>query len=189
MSFNTEDVLMVVKNIKGYLIVMAAALIVAVVITIIANKLEKSKRWMARVQTWIAFVMVVIICVNIICFGVYKDTLNVALQEKRSISEEAKTATREAVQEAASEGIVLAENEEQILPLKDTAKLNVFGWASTNPIYGGSGSGSSDASTAVSLLQGLMDAGFELNTELSDFYTAYADTRPQADTSDRKSVV
>ena len=183
MSFNTEDVLMVVKNIKGYLIVMAAALIVAVVITIIANKLEKSKRWMARVQTWIAFVMVVIICVNIICFGVYKDTLNVALQEKRSISEEAKTATREAVQEAASEGIVLAENEEQILPLKDTAKLNVFGWASTNPIYGGSGSGSSDASTAVSLLQGLMDAGFELNTELSDFYTAYADTRPQADTS------
>lgn len=183
MSFNTEDVLMVVQNIKGYLIVMAAALVAAIMITVLAHKMDRAKRWMARVQAWIAFVLVIVVCVNTICFGVYKDTLNVALQEKKSISEESKTATRKTVQDVAAEGIVLAENEEQILPLTDTAKLNVFGWASTNPVYGGSGSGASDASTAVSLLQGLQDAGFELNTELSDFYTAYADTRPQAGTS------
>lgn len=34
-------------------------------------------------------------------------------------------------------------------------KINVFGWASTNPIYGGTGSGTVDASTAVGILEGL----------------------------------
>ena len=40
------------------------------------------------------------------------------------------------------EGIVLAENN-GMLPLSGTDKINVFGWAATNPIYGGTGSGSS----------------------------------------------
>jgi beta-glucosidase len=64
--------------------------------------------------------------------------------------------------------------------LQQSTKLNVFGWASTNPCYGGTGSGSlSDAYETVSLLQGLENAGFELNTELSDFYTAYRADRPE----------
>ena len=37
----------------------------------------------------------------------------------------------------------------------------------------------SDAYPTVSLLQGLEDAGFNLNTELSDFYTAYRADRPE----------
>lgn len=183
MSFNTEDVVMVMQTIKGYLIGMGIALLAAIVITVFARKFAKPVKRMIRAQVWIVYVLIVAVCVNTICFGVYKDTLNVALQEKKSISEESKAASRETVLEVSSEGIVLAENEEQILPLTDTKTLNVFGWASTNPIYGGSGSGASDASTAVSLLQGLVDAGFELNTELSDFYTAYAQTRPEAGTS------
>ena len=45
---------------------------------------------------------------------------------------------------AAGEGMVLLKNK-GILPLaSDTKKLNVFGWDSTNPLYGGTGSGSSD---------------------------------------------
>lgn len=36
-----------------------------------------------------------------------------------------------------------------------------------------------DASTAVSLLSGLENAGFSLNQELSDFYTAYRSDRPE----------
>ena len=60
------------------------------------------------------------------------------------------------------------------------SKLNVFGWASTNPCYGGTGSGAlSDAYPTVTLLEGLKNAGFELNTELSDFYTSYRADRPE----------
>ena len=64
--------------------------------------------------------------------------------------------------------------------MNDTDKLNVFGWASTNPCYGGTGSGSlSDAYEKVTLLQGIENAGFELNTELSDFYVDYCAERPR----------
>ena len=73
----------------------------------------------------------------------------------------------------------MLKNEDNILPLDDSNKLNVFGWASTNPCYGGTGSGSlSDAYETVTLLQGLENAGFELNTELSNFYTDYRADRP-----------
>lgn len=59
------------------------------------------------------------------------------------------------------------------------SKLNVFGWASTN-LLRRTGSGAlSDAYPTVSLLEGLTNAGFELNTELSDFYTAYRADRPE----------
>ena len=183
MSFNTEDVVMVMQTIGGLLILIAVVLIAAIAVTILASKFGKGKKALARVNAWIAFVLVVLIVVNYICFGIYKDTLNTLLQEDKSISEESQEATREVVQEVASEGIVLAKNEDSILPVTDSTALNVFGWGSTNPVYGGTGSGSSDSSTAVSLLQGLEDAGFELNTELSDFYVAYEDTRPATDTS------
>ena len=97
-----------------------------------------------------------------------------------TIQEETSAEATDLVEQIADEGIVLLKNEDNILPLADNNKLNVFGWASTNPCYGGTGSGSlSDAYETVSLLQGLENAGFELNTELSDFYTAYRADRPE----------
>lgn len=75
-------------------------------------------------------------------------------------------------------GIVLVKNEDNALPLTDVANLNVFGWASTNPIYSGTGSGTIDVSTAVGILEGLENAGFTLNEELSDMYTEYRADRP-----------
>lgn len=55
----------------------------------------------------------------------------------------------------------------------------MFGWSSTNPVYGGTGSGAlNDAYHIVSLLEGLQNAGFKTNTELSQFYTDYRSDRP-----------
>lgn len=64
-----------------------------------------------------------------------------------------------------------------VLPLDKDSNLNVFGWASTNPIYGGTGSGSSDSSNAVDILTSLKDAGFNLNDSLTDMYKEYSPTR------------
>ena len=61
--------------------------------------------------------------------------------------------------------------------LEKDSNLNVFGWASTNPIYGGTGSGSSDSSNAVDILTSLKDAGFKLNDDLTNMYTEYSPTR------------
>ncbi|MBQ6213162.1 MAG: hypothetical protein IJJ57_09785, partial [Ruminococcus sp.] len=57
----------------------------------------------------------------------------------------------------AEEGFVLLENED-ILPLTDTKKVNLFGWASTNPIYGGAGSGGiNDLYPKVSLIESIQN--------------------------------
>lgn len=70
-------------------------------------------------------------------------------------------------------------NENRTLPLSKGQKLNVFGWTSVAPCYGETGSGTlNDNYHIVDLLEGLSNAGFETNTELSDFYKAYQDTRP-----------
>ena len=64
--------------------------------------------------------------------------------------------------------------------MENTDNLNVFGWASTQPCYGGTGSGAiSDAYEKVTLLQGLENAGFNTNTELTEFYTDYRSDHPE----------
>lgn len=81
------------------------------------------------------------------------------------------------VEQIADEGIVLLQNNGSALPIQTSVdnktKVNVFGWSFTSPIYGGTGSGSSDASKAVTPKAGLEAAGFEINEEL---YNAYVDT-------------
>ena len=94
-------------------------------------------------------------------------------------NKESTEAAYEVAAQVMQEGTVLLKNN-GTLPMAKNSKLNVFGWASTNPCYGGTGSGAlSDAYPTVTLLEGLKNAGFELNTELSDFYTSYRADRPE----------
>ncbi|HEM5030237.1 TPA: glycoside hydrolase family 3 C-terminal domain-containing protein [Streptococcus suis] len=69
------------------------------------------------------------------------------------------------------EGTVLLENKNKTLPLEKSSKVNVFGISSVAITYGGSGSGAADESKNINLQQGLENAGFEVNSELTDFYT------------------
>ncbi len=95
------------------------------------------------------------------------------------ISDESSQHAKEVATQIAEEGIVLLKNDDNELPLQSGAKVNVFGWSSTNPIYGGTGSGSmSDQYPTVSFLQGLTDAGIEYNQDLVDFYTNWRTDRP-----------
>ena len=82
---------------------------------------------------------------------------------KGEVSDKTIDEARELSKEVAGEGIVLLENK-GALPMESGKKLNVFGWSSTNPYYGGTGSGgfSADFET-TSLLDGLHEAGFETN--------------------------
>ncbi|MGT2753852.1 glycoside hydrolase family 3 protein [Streptococcus ovis] len=93
-----------------------------------------------------------------------------------SYADDTKIADAEKVSKALAtsiqeEGSVLLENKDNTLPLKDTKKLNVFGISSVAITYGGAGSGAADESKNVNLQAGLEGAGFELNKELTDFYT------------------
>ena len=86
--------------------------------------------------------------------------------------DDATTASRDITTKIEEEGIVLLENKEETLPLntEKNAKVNVFGQSSVALVYGGAGSGASDETDNVSLQDGLSQAGFEVNEDLTQFY-------------------
>lgn len=92
-----------------------------------------------------------------------------------SMSEEdAANATRDVVLQIAEEGFVLLKNKDDKLPLTETDAVSVFGWAFSHPVYGGTGTGSSDASTAISPKAGLENSGFSVNGELEAEYEKWS---------------
>lgn len=58
----------------------------------------------------------------------------------KELDEETVAVSTQLVEDIADEGIVLLENDGS-LPISTDTKLNVFGWGSTQLIYGGTGSG------------------------------------------------
>jgi len=179
LAINMDDVLNVLNSCKPYLIGFGVAAALAVVVMIACMRMKRSVKKLIRAEAWVAILLALVITVNLICFGPMSSMISLATGNG-TITEETSDEATELCTEIAEEGIVLLKNEENILPLADDNKLNVFGWASTNPCYGGTGSGSlSDAYETVSLLQGLADAGFETNSGLTDFYSAYRADRPE----------
>ena len=178
LAINMDDVINVLNSCKPYLIALGVVLALAIVVTVACMKLKKPVKKLVRKEVWIAFLLAVVVIVNLICFIPMSSMISLAMGNG-TITDETSDESTALVQEIAEEGIVLLKND-GTLPLAADSNLNVFGWASTNPCYGGTGSGAlSDAYPTVSLLQGLEDAGFNLNTELSDFYTAYRADRPE----------
>lgn len=69
-----------------------------------------------------------------------------------------------------AEGAALLMNENNALPLQAGSKVSCFSNSSGNLVYGGTGSGNIDASTANTLKGALEEAGMEVNPVLWDFY-------------------
>ena len=142
-------------------------------------KLASHKKYVVRTQAFVAMIVGIAIVVNLICTGPMYTILSLASGEG-TLTEESIAGAEELAQQIAEEGIVLLKNDDQLLPLADHKNLNVFGWASTAPCYGGTGSGAlNDSYHIVDLLEGLSNAGFTTNTEISDFYREYAEARPE----------
>lgn len=172
-----EDVISVIQLVRNHIMVIVAALLCMIAVMIFVRKWEKTKRRFVRLQSVIAFVVVVAVTANIMLSGALYNTINVVLADTGELSQESADNSRAIIEEITNEGIVMTKNDDSFLPLVPE-KLNVFGWASTNPIYGGTGSGTVDTSTAVGILEGLENAGFETNQELSDMYVEYRADRP-----------
>lgn len=172
-----EDVFSVIDMIRLHLGVIAAALICMIGVMVVARRWEKEKRGFIRFQSFVAFVIVTALTVNIMLSNTLYNTLNVVLSDTGELTQENIDNSRQVIEEVTGEGIVMTKNEDAFLPIAP-GKINVFGWSSTNPIYGGTGSGTVDTTTAAGILEGLSNAGFETNTELSDMYVSYREDRP-----------
>lgn len=179
LELNWSDVISTLTQIRGYLIAIGVIIAVAVILMIACMKLASHKKYVVRTQAFVAMIVGIAIVVNLICTGPMYTILSLASGEG-TLTEESIAGAEELAQQIAEEGIVLLKNDDQLLPLADHKNLNVFGWASTAPCYGGTGSGAlNDSYHIVDLLEGLSNAGFTTNTEISDFYREYAEARPE----------
>ena len=177
-SVEMEDVLAVLQLCKPYIIGIIAALVIGIVIMVACRRMSRDKRFLIRGEAAIAMVLAVVVCVNMICFGPMSTLIGLATGNG-TLSDETNEEAAEVAEEIMEDGIVLLKNE-SLLPLNETKKLNIFGWESINPAYGGAGSGGiNDLYDIVSLNQGLENAGFSINQKLVDFYNNYGADDPE----------
>ncbi len=180
LSINWSDVINVITQIAPYLVGIGIALIAAIVVTVVAMKAPKNTKGLIRGSAWVAAVLVVLIMVNLICTGPMSTLLtSVAGKPVSKIDAATTQAASDLCVDIAEEGIVLLQNDDNLLPLAKDSNVNLFGWDSVFPVYGGTGSGAlNDAYHTVTLIEGLENAGFKVNSDLVDFYTAYRGERP-----------
>ena len=177
-SVEMEDVLAVLQLCKPYIIGIIAALVIGIVIMVACRRMSRDKRFLIRGEAVIAMVLAVVVCVNMICFKPMATLIGLATGNG-TLSDETNEEAAEVAEEIMEDGIVLLKNE-SLLPLNETKKLNIFGWESINPAYGGAGSGGiNDLYDIVSLNQGLENAGFSINQELVNFYNNYGADNPE----------
>ena len=177
LQINIEDVIKVLNSMKSQLIGFGIVLLLALVVIIAAAKLRRPLKALVRKEAGIALLLALVITVNLICFGPMFTVINLAMGGG-AITEESMAEAYEVNTELVSEGVTLLENN-GALPLASGDNLNVFGWASTAPVYGGVGSGALNDQYAVTdLITGLKNAGLNVNQDLVDFYEAYQAERP-----------
>ncbi|MDR1593088.1 MAG: glycoside hydrolase family 3 C-terminal domain-containing protein [Prevotellaceae bacterium] len=78
----------------------------------------------------------------------------------------------EITRQSATEGIILFKNN-LILPLTSAKKIATFGVTSYDFISGGTGSGDVNEAYTISLGDGLVNAGYQINEELKSVYLKY----------------
>ncbi|MFC0265697.1 glycoside hydrolase family 3 N-terminal domain-containing protein [Alloscardovia macacae] len=181
LGINMDDVIALIESMRTQLIVIGVALCVAIVLTVAVNKFWlKSQGWRKLIHSWswIAATVAIMVAVSMILFGPLNTTLNL-MSGSGTLSAASKARAEKLATEIQNEGVTLLENNDSSLPLADGSAVNVFGWASSNPIYGGTGSGSMNTKyPTTSLIQGLQDAGLKTNEQLTKKYTDYRADRP-----------
>ena len=179
MGVSDADLTKYIGDCIGYVYAMLAVLVIAIVVIVVVSlKAKKGFKLPINLTACVACVLALLIIVNLVCFGPMKSVLETQLAPGINLSDSTVAASKEVVAKVGDEGLVLVKND-GLLPLDSGVKaLNVFGWGSTNPIFGGTGSGTSDGSSAVGILKSLQDAGYATNEELSKIYTDYRLDRP-----------
>lgn len=179
LGVSEADLISYLTQLQGYIYVIVGAVIALVVIMVLAHFVKKGFRHVVRLEALMAFLAAIVIIVNSICYGpMYSNVSGFLNASKAEFSEETITASKDTIKKIGEEGIVLVKNE-GLLPLSsDVTSLNVFGWDSTNPVFGGTGSAGSHSEGAIGILQSLQDAGYKTNESLSKMYTDYYDQRP-----------
>ena len=173
-----EDVIGVLQTCAPYLIALGVLWIIAVIVMIACRKAKKSKKRMIRKYSGLSMVLSLVLIVNLICLGPMSAMITLAMGSG-TVSDETTDEAIEAANQIAEEGAVLLEND-GILPISDSSNINLFGWSSVNPTYGGTGSGGlNELYEKTTLIDGIEHAGFKVNQDLVDFYNEFSTERAE----------
>ena len=182
LQINMADVMNVIGSLTPYLIAVGVLFVLALIITFAVNKKtvkNVASRKIIHSESWIVALVGIVVAVSMMLSGPLATLLNNATITKYELSDSTVSAANKLAKEVQSEAITMLKNDDSNLPLA-SKKVNVFGWGSTNPVYGGTGSGSMSKQYATtSLLAGLKEAGIQTNTELTKLYTDYRKDRPE----------
>lgn len=182
LQINMADVMNVIGSLTPYLIAIGVLFVLALIITFAVNKKtvkDVATRKIVHSESWLVALVGIVVAVSMMLTGPLPTLLNNATITKYTLSDATVSKANELAKDVQSEAVTLLKNDDSNLPLSGK-KVNVFGWGSTNPVYGGTGSGSmSKQYKTVSLLDGMKQAGLKTNTELSKLYTDYRKDRPE----------
>lgn len=182
LQINMADVMNVIGSLTPYLIAIGVLFVLALIITFAVNKKtvkDVATRKIVHSESWLVALVGIVVAVSMMLTGPLSTLLNNATITKYTLSDATVSKANELAKDVQLEAVTLLKNDDSNLPLSGK-KVNVFGWGSTNPVYGGTGSGSmSKQYKTVSLLDGMKQAGLKTNTELSKLYTDYRKDRPE----------
>ena len=173
-----EDVIGVLQTCAPYLIALAVLWVIAVIVMIACRKAKKSRKRMIRKYSGLSMVLTLVVVLNLICLGPMSALINLTMGSGQ-VSDSTTDEAIEVADQIAEEGMVLLEND-GILPISEPSNINLFGWSSVNPTYGGTGSGGlNELYEKISLIDSLEDAGFNVNQNLVDFYNEFSTERAE----------
>jgi beta-glucosidase len=146
------------------------------------NKAFSKKAFKIKWGIIVGLPLAVAITVNILVFKPLQTVMNNFFRPRVERSAAVTAASTQLCEDIEAEGIVLLKNDNNVLPLSpDKLRVNIFGWSSVSPVYGGTGSGAVNIATATDLLNGLASAGIEYNQTIVDFYRAFRTERPRVE--------
>ena len=132
--------------------------------------MSKSKKYCEKILSIILTIVIVALS-TISCFA----SGGMIISGETKISAETTAKSMEIAKQIEAEGIVLLENQDDVLPLQNK-KVNVFGVCSCAlALAGAAGSGAVRADTAVGFYDALTNAGIQYNPVIYDIYAEYTD--------------
>ena len=136
--------------------------------------MSKSKKHCERIMS-VMLAMVIVALTSVSCFA----SGGMIISGETKISAETTAKSIEIAKQIEAEGIVLLENEDNVLPLKDK-KVNVFGANSCSLAFAGAaGSGAVRADKAVGFYDALTNAGIEYNQDIYNVYAEYTEAESE----------
>lgn len=133
---------------------------------------QKTKRpfplWKEILFVAISLVLSLAMLIGTVVAYNYSYILDVFFSQSDYVVSDAEKAKCE---EVAAEGIVLLQNKDDTLPLKKGSSVAFLGQDSADFVYGGSGSGSVDTTSAPTMKDSFERAGFIVDETVWNFYT------------------